>query len=129
MKNEKLQNEKHIRRVIKYSNQEATAEIEMKTITKSKIITDNDLLDFITGNKMTDINSLHRTRSLSTDSLKSSSSETSCDEQTSLDNIKNEKELSQKKKMEKFVKMVEKNIGKKEIEKNARIGKEIFKSL
>ena len=129
MKNEKLQNEKHIRRVIKYSNQEATAEIEMKTITKSKIITDNDLLDFITGNKITDINSLHRTRSLSTDSLKSSSSETSCDEQTSLDNIKNEKELSQKKKMEKFVKMVEKNIGKKEIEKNARIGKEIFKSL
>ena len=129
MKNEKLQNEKHIRRVIKYSNQEATAEIEMKTITKSKIITDNDLLDFITGNKITDINSLHRTRSLSTDSLKLSSSETSCDEQTSLDNIKNEKELSQEEKMKKFVKMVEKNIGKKEIEKNARIGKEIFKSL
>ena len=101
----------------------------MKTITKSKIITDNDLLDFITGNKITDINSLHRTRSLSTDSLKSSSSETSCDEQTSLDNIKNEKELSQEEKMKKFVKMVEKNIGKKEIEKNARIGKEIFKSL
>ena len=129
MKNEKLQNEKHIRRVIKYSNQEATAEIEMKTITKSKIITDNDLLDFITGNKITDINSLHRTRSLSTDSLKSSSSETSCDEQTSLDNIKNEKELPQEEKMKKFMKMVEKNIGKKEIEKNARIGKEIFKSL
>ena len=129
LQNEKLQNEKHIRRVIKYSNQEATAEIEMKTITKSKIITDNDLLDFITGNKITDINSLHRTRSLSTDSLKSSSSETSCDEQTSLDNIKNEKELSQEEKMKKFVKMVEKNIGKKEIEKNARIGKEIFKSL
>ena len=57
------------------------------------------------------------------------SSETSCDEQTSLDNIKNKKELSQKKKMEKFVKMVEKHIGKEEIEKNARIGKEIFKSL
>ena len=134
MKNEKpqnkqLPNEQHIRRVTKNSNQEATAEIEMKTITKSKIITDNDLLDFITGNKITDINSLHRTRSLSTDSLKSSSSETSCDEQTSLDNIKNEKELSQEEKMKKFVKMVEKNIGKKEIEKNARIGKEIFKSL
>ena len=134
MKNEKpqnkqLPNEQHIRRVTKNSNQEATSEIEMKTITKSKIITDNDLLDFITGNKMTDINSLHRTRSLSTDSLKSSSSETSCDEQTSLDNIKNEKELSQEEKMKKFVKMVEKNIGKKEIEKNARIGKEIFKSL
>ena len=134
MKNEKpqnkqLPNEKHIRRVTKNSNQEATSEIEMKTITKSKIITDNDLLDFITGNKITDINYLHRTRSLSTDSLKSSSSETSCDEQTSLDNIKNEKELSQEEKMKKFVKMVEKNIGKKEIEKNARIGKEIFKSL
>ena len=134
MKNEKpqnkqLPNEQHIRRVTKNSNQEATSEIEMKTITKSKIITDNDLLDFITGNKITDINSLHRTRSLSTDSLKSSSSETSCDEQTSLDNIKNEKELSQEEKMKKFVKMVEKNIGKKEIEKNARIGKEIFKSL
>ena len=134
MKNEKpqnkqLPNEQHIRRVTKNSNQEATAEIEMKTITKSEIITDNDLLDFITGNKITDINSLHRTRSLSTDSLKSSSSETSCDEQTSLDNIKNEKELSQEEKMKKFVKMVEKNIGKKEIEKNARIGKEIFKSL
>lgn len=134
MKNEKpqnkqLPNEQHIRRVTKNSNQEATAEIEMKTITKSKIITDNDLLDFITGNKITDINSLHRTRSLSTDSLKSSSSETSCDEQTSLDNIKNEKELPQEEKMKKFVKMVEKHIGKEEIEKNARIGKEIFKSL
>ena len=142
MKNEKpqnkqLPNEQHIRRVTKNSNQEATAEIEMKTIkkskiitiTKSEIITDNDLLDFITGNKITDINSLHRTRSLSTYSLKLSSSETSCDEQTSLDNIKNEKELSQEEKMKKFVKMVEKNIGKKEIEKNARIGKEIFKSL
>ena len=134
MKNEKpqnkqLPNEQHIRRVTKNSNQEATAEIEMKNITKSEIITDNDLLDFITGNKITDINSLHRTRSLSTDSLKLSSSETSCDEQTSLDNIKNEKELSQEEKMKKFVKMVEKNIGKKEIEKNARIGKEIFKSL
>ena len=134
MKNEKpqnkqLPNEQHIRRVTKNSNQEATAEIEMKNITKSEIITDNDLLDFITGNKITDINSLHRTRSLSTDILKSSSSETSCDEQTSLDNIKNEKKLPQEEKMKKFVKMVEKNIGKKEIEKNARIGKEIFKSL
>ena len=126
MKNEKpqnkqLPNEQHIRRVTKNSNQEATAEIEMKTITKSKIIT--------AGNKITDINSLHRTRSLSTDSLKLSSSETSCDEQTSLDNIKNEKKLPQEEKMKKFMKMVEKNIGKKEIEKNARIGKEIFKSL
>ena len=97
MKNEKpqnkqLPNEQHIRRVTKNSNQEATAEIEMKNITKAEIITDNDLLDFITGNKITDINSLHRTRSLSTDILKSSSSETSCDGKTSLDNIKNEKE-------------------------------------
>lgn len=75
------------------------------------------------------INSLPRSRSLSTDSLKSSSSETSCDEQTSLDNIKNEKELPQEEKMKKFMKMVAKNIGKEEIEKNARIGREIFKSL
>lgn len=120
---------KQTRRVIKNSNQETTAGIEMKTITKSKIIPNNDFLDFITGNKIIDINSLHRTRSLSTDSLKSSSSETSCDEQTTPDNTKSEKELIQEKKMKKFTEMVENNINKEEIKKNAGIGKEVFQSV
>lgn len=124
-----MQNDKHVRRVIKNSNKEATVEIEMKTITKSKIITNNDFLDFITGNKIIDINSLHRTRSLSTDSLKSSSSETSCDEQTTPDNTKSEKELFQEEKMQKFKEMVEENIKKEKIKKNAGIGKEVFQSV
>lgn len=106
---------KQIRRVIKNSNQEATVGIEMKsknnitTSKKSKIITSDEFLDCITGNKIIDINSLPRSRSLSTDSLKSSSSEVSYDKQTRLDNIKNEKELFQEEKMKRFMDMVTKN--------------------
>lgn len=108
---------KQIRRVIKNSNQEATVGIEMKsknnitTSKKLKIIISDEFLDCITGNKIIDINSLPRSRALSTDSLKSSSSEASYDKQTRLDNIKNEKELSQKNKMESFMERVEKDIG------------------
>ncbi len=108
---------KQIRRVIKNSNQEATVGIEMKsknnitTSKKSKIIISDEFLDCITGNKIIDINSLPRSRSLSTDSLKSSSSETSYDKQTTPDNTKSKKELSQEEKMRRFIKRVEEDTG------------------
>lgn len=121
---------KQIRRVIKNSNQEATAvEIEITAdavipkrpesmacedlsmyskIIPSTVLSDTSSYSSINRNS---INSLPRSRALSTDSLKSSSSEASYDKQTRLDNIKNEKELSQKNKMESFMERVEKDIG------------------
>ena len=119
---------KQIRRVIKNSNQEATAvEIEITAdaiipkrpesmacedlsmyskIIPSTVLSDTSSYSSINRNS---INSLPRSRSLSTDSLKSSSSEVSYDKQTRLDNIKNEKELFQEEKMKRFMDMVTKN--------------------
>ena len=135
---------KQIRRVIKNSNQEATVGIEMTADavipkrpeamtcedlsmylkrTPSPISSKTSSYSLINKNS---INSLPRSRALSTDSLKSSSSEGSYGKQTTPDNTKSKKELSQEEKMKSFVERIKKNAGEEEIEKNKGIGKKVF---
>lgn len=95
-------------------------------IIPSTVLSDTSSYSSINRNS---INSLPRSRALSTDSLKSSSSEVSYGKQTTPDNTKSKKELFQKEKMKSFVERIKRNAGEEEIEKNKGIGEEVFQSV